>query len=115
MRLLVYGTLKKGHGNNRLLSGSKLVHSGEFEIKGCQLKAAENSAFPYLYKKFNQKSFPFKGEIYEIDKHTLAYTDSLEGHPSFYTREYNEEYDCYVYVYKHQEVETLDTIYTFLR
>lgn len=80
----VYGTLKKGHGNHHLLSGSKLLkhsHTG----KGFSLFIDSVTSLPYL-KRQNEGSGCVI-EIYEVDSDTFYDLDLLEGHPHFYTRE----------------------------
>ena len=114
MKVLVYGTLKKGHGNNMLLQGSEFLRAGEFKVHGCQLRANDESPFPYLFKKFNQKTIPFYGELWEVDTDTLDDLDRLEGHPNFYTRIFSKENDCFVYIYSGDGICELDVIYTFL-
>lgn len=80
MLLAVYGTLKKGYGNHRLLEQSKFV--GQGWVKDYAL--LDHGWFP--------AAFPFDGskifvEVYEIDTTTLAHTDRLEGVGSgFYQR-----------------------------
>lgn len=75
----VYGTLKKGQSNHSLLSGSKLIGSGET---------------PPHYTLLEMGSYPgatfgdskLKVEVYEVDALTLRDLDRLEGHPDFYRR-----------------------------
>jgi gamma-glutamylcyclotransferase (GGCT)/AIG2-like uncharacterized protein YtfP len=111
---MVYGTLKKGFGNNRLLEGAKFIKAREFDIKNCRLRANPDSPFPYLYKSNGQRSSPFYGELYEIDEKILADVDRLEGHPVFYKRVFLKEFDCYTYIYEENDAEFLNTIYKFL-
>lgn len=113
MYLIVYGTLKRFYGNNHILRNAKFLESREFEIDGCQLRANNDSPFPYLYKKKNQRSYPFKGEIYFVDKKTIDATDRLEGHPDFYQRVFIKKYNAWVYIYTHADAEHLETIYDF--
>lgn len=81
-RVFVYGTLKKGFGNHRLLENAKYV--GEAE-----------TVFP-VYTMFDIGSFPgvvqggetmIKGEVYDVNDEEFANLDRLEGYPSMYTRE----------------------------
>ncbi len=78
--IFVYGTLRKGHRNHRLLENSEFV--------GYAITKDKYSLFvdgiPYVVKIPVSK---IKGEVYRIDKHTLEKLDRLEGHPDFYKRE----------------------------
>ena len=78
--IFVYGTLRRGEHNNRLLSRAKF--KGFYETEP-------------IYVLRNLGSFPglmlngetsVKGELYEVDDDTLEYLDYHEGHPSFYCR-----------------------------
>lgn len=77
--VLVYGSLKKGFHNHRLLESSKLLNDNVF-FTG---KMASLGAFPCCTQHGNTK---ITGELYEVDDVTLSRLDSLEGHPSFYER-----------------------------
>lgn len=94
--LIVYGTLKKGFGNNSFLESAKLLSKNTFEIPHHELKAHDDSPFPYLVETGETK--PFVGEMYEVDAPIISCTDGLEGHPNFYKRTYIEKYDAFVYV-----------------
>ena len=80
MRLVVYGTLKKGYGNNIWLRNSELINDNfklvDFEIR-------DYGWFPVVNPKQGAVCY---GELWEIDDDTLQGCDSLEGHPDFYTR-----------------------------
>ena len=79
--VLVYGTLRKGHSNHRLLGNSELV--GSYMV-----------ALPYVMKHLG--GFPgllsdgqrhdIFCEMYEVDDDTFQRLDYLEGYPSFYNR-----------------------------
>lgn len=80
--VFVYGTLKAGYGNHRLIQWARKVWQ---------------TVLPFLamtWFGFPQVSFDITGtsnkkiigEVYEIDDAQLANCDALEGHPSFYTR-----------------------------
>ena len=79
-RVFVYGTLLAGEPNHRLLASAKLVARA-------RTKPAFNlydlGAFPGLVR---GGSHAVVGEVYEVDKPTLAALDRLEGHPRFYLR-----------------------------
>jgi len=79
--VFVYGTLKKGYGNHRVM-----------EKAGGVLVEPEARTEPY-YSMVNLGSFPgvvahgktaIKGEVYKVEE--LQWLDYLEGYPSFYNR-----------------------------
>lgn len=81
MHVFVYGTLKKGYGNNRLLSGAIYVGKGE-TVEKFLMKTT--TGFPVVLEK-DKKASVF-GEIYEINDAILETLDGLEGYPSMYGR-----------------------------
>jgi len=89
--VFVYGTLKKGYGNNYLLKNSKFVGMGFTKNK--YFMQREGIAFPYALPSDYFKEIPehykghILGEVYEVDERTLERLDMLEGHPNFYQRE----------------------------
>lgn len=89
IRILVYGTLKDGHGNHRLIknSGGRFIRydsiTGPFQM--CNM-----TGFPGVYR--NQEGDlgnlqTIKGELWALEPEGLATLDLLEGHPNFYRRE----------------------------
>jgi gamma-glutamylcyclotransferase (GGCT)/AIG2-like uncharacterized protein YtfP len=80
MKLLVYGTLKQGFGNNYLLSSAKFLNA--VSISGFKMYSL--GAFPMCV--LGDTGDVITGECYEIDEHTLRQTDRLEGFPRFYDR-----------------------------
>jgi len=93
-RVFVYGTLKKGYGNNRLLKNS-------FREKDCYIDGYDmysNNCFPMI--------IPGDGKIYcetyLVNEHTLTKLDLLEGCPTHYRREEviaNNNIKGYIYIY----------------
>ena len=82
--VFVYGTLKKGFGNHRLLTKAKFIANAcIFDGKMLDL-----GAFPALV----EGDMDIEGELYEVDKATFAALDRLEGHPTFYKRKRVEAY-----------------------
>lgn len=79
--VFVYGTLKKGFSNHRLLAKSKLL--GRAQTVGKY--AMYSTGVPIVVK--DESVSPIIGELYRIDEITLVYLDSLEGHPDWYRRE----------------------------
>lgn len=78
-KLLVYGTLKKGYSNHRILSDATFLQ--------------EVIVGPYTM--FNLGAYPactlepstmIQAELYEVNKETMDRCDLLEGYPAFYTR-----------------------------
>ena len=100
MKLFVYGTLKKGGGNHRLLEGSKFVCN--YELKN-HILFDIGFGFPYMYKGSTMESV--LGEVYEVNKKTIKVIDRLEGHPVHYKRHlinFRDEVDemyCYLTTY----------------
>jgi gamma-glutamylaminecyclotransferase len=78
MKIFVYGTLKKGFGNHRLIKEARFL--GESFIKGTMYSMG---AFPGVVLKGDNN---IKGEVYEVDEGQLFSMDRLEGHPNFYRR-----------------------------
>lgn len=100
MRAFVYGTLKKGHGNHRLLERSEFVGNGE--IKGFSLY--DLGPFPAVIDSKDACEVVV-GELYEIDEQTLVAMDRLEGEGFLYKRRQvnvsvcENELDAFVYVF----------------
>ena len=78
--VFVYGTLKRGFSNNRLLSGSKFLGEARTEGKF----ALYESGIPFVIE--IERVSQISGEVYEVDERTLALLDRLEGHPDWYCR-----------------------------
>jgi len=78
MRVFVYGTLKKGFHNHRLLEGCEFI--GTRSVSGFTL--IDLGAFPGMVASPGEVT----GEVYEIDDETLARLDQLESEGSFYKR-----------------------------
>jgi gamma-glutamylaminecyclotransferase len=83
IRVFVYGSLKKGLGNHRLLEQSKFL--GRCYIEG-RFKLLNLGGFPGLVKKDDLPVMKVVGEVYQINEDTLRSLDWLEGHPRFYER-----------------------------
>ncbi len=93
----VYGTLRKGQGNHRLLltDNAELVWEGYDNIPFRMF--GQGNPFPYLVK--NDYTTDIFVEIYAMDGATFAALDNLEGYPSFYdrTEEFIGGVTCWVY------------------
>ena len=77
----VYGSLRKGKGNHRILDNDRTEYLGTTRVSGFDM--------------YNMGSFPFitdgggeiTVEVYRVTDSTTAYRlDALEGYPSFYNR-----------------------------
>jgi gamma-glutamylcyclotransferase (GGCT)/AIG2-like uncharacterized protein YtfP len=116
--VFVYGTLKRGHGNNRLLSSSTFLTAAESVVHG-QLK--DLGGFPcwdMLSPVSDAPMAPVRGELWEVSLEDFRKLDMLEGHPGFFYRtqmdfiEYDQTFDiqvtrrAWVYTLQHQ-TETL--------
>ena len=77
----VYGTLKKGFGNHRLLAQSRFVGEALTEPNFTLLHLG---GFPGIVRSGDTA---VSCEVYEVDDITLARLDRLEGHPTFYERQ----------------------------
>lgn len=87
MKIFVYGTLKRGHGNNRLLKDAefigKAVTLGKFKLAGFGV--------PFVWPDVEGK--PLQGELYDIGDPTvmpgklrLQLLDDLESNGHVYER-----------------------------
>ncbi|XP_017893456.1 putative gamma-glutamylcyclotransferase CG2811 isoform X2 [Ceratina calcarata] len=88
-RVFVYGTLKRGEPNHKLLQDSengyaKFLGLGKTSVP-YPLIIATNYNIPFLLKKpgFGHQVF---GEVYDVDTMMLKKLDELEEHPAFYKR-----------------------------
>lgn len=79
--VFVYGTLKRGFGNNRTL-GKNASFAGVAELEGYALDVS--GSIPYCHEV--GKSWHVNGELYYVDGKALANLDNLEGHPYHYER-----------------------------
>tara|TARA_R110000782_G_scaffold8751_1_gene28277 strand:+ start:136 stop:612 length:477 start_codon:yes stop_codon:yes gene_type:complete len=103
-RAFVYGTLKEGHGNNRLLLTSELLGATQTEGKF----VLGDVGFPYAFlpeavpEQHKKLLFPVKGEMYKVDDvMTFVNLDTLEGYPSHYQRRiisFENGLDAWMYV-----------------
>lgn len=82
VKVAVYGTLKEGYGNHRVLGDeAKFLYRGmttrKYDMK--------NAGFPAIMP--NPEGKPVAVEVYEVPETQLPYLDRLEGTPHMYTRE----------------------------
>ena len=78
--VFAYGTLKRGHGNHRLLEAATFLG----EAATIARYALHVDGLP-MVDRSNPVS-PIHGELYLVDDATFADLDRLEGHPRFYRR-----------------------------
>lgn len=76
--VFVYGSLRRGMGNHRLMGQSELM--AEAHLSGFDMYQV--SSFPAIVP----GNGSVKGEVYLVDGATLARLDQLEGHPRMYRR-----------------------------
>lgn len=90
MKVFVYGTLKKGYGNNVLLNGTKFIE--ERTLKGYKLYDA---GFPVAAP---SEGNSIKGEVYELPENSpnLQWLDRLEGNGRMYNRTEHDDVELYV-------------------
>ncbi len=86
MLLFVYGTLKQGYGNHRLLNKAEFLGTTQTKDKYILL----NSGFPVMMEPNPHLKFPelpVRGEVYRIDRDVhLSNLDALEGEGHMYLR-----------------------------
>ena len=80
-KVFVYGTLKMGLSNQRLLLTSDYLGDATTVDKWAMIGA--DMAFPYVLEKEIQ-GHNITGEVYEVTDTTLANLDRLEGSPTHY-------------------------------
>ena len=85
VRVFVYGTLKRGYTNNRLISNATFI--GKAKTVSNWIMIGNHLAFPYVLRRDHENGSQIKGEVYEVDQEGLKKLDLLEGVPSHYTRE----------------------------
>lgn len=81
IRVFVYGTLKKGMSNHRLLENSQFLGAAESITAAYAMWC--NGRYPMLVEDGSQK---VHGELYVVDDETFRNLDHLEGHPDLYKR-----------------------------
>lgn len=72
--VFVYGTLKQGYGNNRLLQNADFIGDAVTVEKYRML----HGGFPIVLD--DQQKFQIHGELYRVTDHQLRNCDSLEGY-----------------------------------
>jgi gamma-glutamylaminecyclotransferase len=80
--LFVYGTLRRGCGNNRVMPRDAKFQA---EVRTRPGYALYDSGLPCMVK--DAPAHSVLGELYEISRESLRMLDRFEGHPTFYRRE----------------------------
>ena len=80
--VFVYGTLKRGQHNHRLLAGRARYVATVQTAPAFTMRSL--GGFPGVVR---GGSTAISGEIYMVDDATLEDLDRLEGHPDFYERQ----------------------------
>lgn len=78
INFFVYGTLKQGYGNHRLLANA--TYLGDGTVHGMQLY--HGPGFPYAFTGDGK----VKGEVYAVRPCDIGRLDALEGYPHHYDR-----------------------------
>ena len=81
-KVFVYGTLKRGYGNHRLLEKATLLGKAKTVKKWTMIGA--NKAFPYVMEQHDVIGNNIIGEVYHISDGELASLNILEGVPHHY-------------------------------
>ena len=79
IKVFVYGTLKRGHGNHKRLLAGRSIYVCDDVIDGVLYDLGH---FPAV----QEGEGIVHGEIYMVGPKTLRDLDRLEGHPTFYRR-----------------------------
>ena len=80
--LFVYGTLKRGFGNHRLLATSEFIGRA-VTVEPRPLVIA---GLPFMINAPGA-GLNVRGECYKVDLNTWPLLDRLEGHPNWYKRD----------------------------
>lgn len=100
MNVFVYGTLKRGYGNHKLLGSSPFI--GQGSIKGFDIY--DLGPYPAIQESEDPSAVVW-GEVYEINDAVLKALDQLEGEGFLYKRSVvtvdmnGAAVEAYVYVY----------------
>lgn len=84
--VFVYGSLKRGHGNNRLLGDQEHAKFLGTEFLRGNYRLVDLSAFPGILENKEWPRAEILGELYAVSVEALASLDILEGNKFFYTR-----------------------------
>lgn len=83
-KVVVYGTLRSGHYNNRLMETSDFISKVRLNEKATMYS---NGGFPILSFAETGNETEIVGELYEVPEgQAMARLDALEGYPRWYNR-----------------------------
>lgn len=109
--VFVYGTLKKGYGNHRLLRAAKYLGVGYSVDKYFLAGRGIPFAIPEKLSRKENKVFPIQGEIYDISSYKdtiLQNLDWLEGEGVLYHRR------CRKFQLRTENSEVISTVSAFI-
>lgn len=81
--VFVYGSLKKGFGNQDFMESARFIT--ETTTTGKHYKMISFGYFPGVLST-TKDGYHIRGELYEVDDDLLAYLDKLEDNGMFYKR-----------------------------
>jgi len=107
MIVAVYGSLKRGFGNYRVMEDAQGVFIGEAESEADNFIMA-GYGFPYVVTSDSEVAGKIMVELFEVPElGVLTNLDLLEGHPTFYKREVmrftkanSKTIEAWVYIYQ---------------
>ncbi|MFW5837384.1 MAG: gamma-glutamylcyclotransferase family protein [Desulfovibrionaceae bacterium] len=79
--VFVYGTLRRGGSNHRLIADSEFLG----RARTASPYALYVGLYPFVVKQLPVS--PIRGEVYRVDHATIERLDELEDHPEVYCRE----------------------------
>ena len=82
LKICVYGSLRKGMGNHRIIEHATLLSK---EIVALPFEMIDMGSYPGLIR--SKDINDIEVEVYEVDLSTYQRVERLEGYPSFYSRE----------------------------
>lgn len=107
--VFVYGSLKRGFGNDWLLRQGKAEFMGEAVTEESAFDMYSLGGFPGVVRIATPNGCKIAGELYSVDDATRANLDRLEGHPNHYKREQvlvrTDNQPAYAWIYIHQRPE----------
>lgn len=83
--IAVYGSLRQGFGNHRIIQAYPMVATGK--VEPYSMYDIAMGGFPAIVQTARPDQLDeVEVEVYEVDDEGLASVDRLEGHPNFYER-----------------------------
>lgn len=78
----VYGTLRQGHGNHRLLDNDDVEYLGSWRTENAAWRMVSLGGFPAVVPGEGNISV----EVYKVSQPVLQSLDTLEGYPHLYQK-----------------------------